>query len=109
MRMKELSITRTVRCPKEQIVEKEIYGDTIKHRKKNWPLYIDSCKTCQYHGGIKQNEKSPKVLCRYDEAPLEAKIKVLEEALSIIKEHDGSTDQLEDALQRLYNSRGLKL
>lgn len=104
--MKELSITRTIRCPKEQIVEKEIYGDTIKHYKKNWPLSLDSCIKCDYHGGIKQyrDGKPPKVQCRHDEAPMRADIKVLEKALNIIEGQGGSPAQIESVLEKLQSS-----
>lgn len=104
--MKELSITRTVRCPKKQIVEKEIYGDTVKQWKTNWPLSVGRCMECSYHGGIKQyrDGKPPKVTCHYDEAPKLAEIKSLEKALEIVKKHGGFPAQIEDVLDKLRGS-----
>jgi len=37
-------------CPKPKIVEKEIWGDTIKQTVKTGWIDLDECIACKYHG-----------------------------------------------------------
>ena len=104
--MKEITINRTIRCPKEQIIEKEIYGDTVKQRVKNWPLDLDKWKECEYHGGINQyrDGRPPKVVCRHDEAPLRADIKTLKEAQEIMEKYWGDPTAIQSVLDSIRSS-----
>ena len=104
--MKELSISRTVVCPRRQEFESETYWGKNKFYKENQPRSVELCTKCDYHGGIKQyrDGKPPKVSCLHDEAPKRAEIKSLEKALEIVEKHGGEGTQIEMALNILRGS-----
>lgn len=105
--MRELSISRTVVCPREQEFESETHWGKHKFYRKNKPRSVEACTRCDFHGGIKQyrDGKPPKVTCLHDEAPKRAEIKSLEKALEIIDKHGSSPAQIEGVLDKL---RGLR-
>ena len=101
--MKELTITTTVRCPKEQLFEKEIYGDTIKQWIPNKPIDLANCKKCDHHIKIIQyrDGKPAKVKCVHDDLVQRTQINVLEKALTVMKERGDSGTEVEEALKKL--------